>query len=83
MDKANSFGIWEVAGIGLIMLLLSFGGIAADYLLGLKLDMDGLLLLAVCLMMVPIFLIMLYFLARQFGWIGGHKSDDSAPAGQK
>lgn len=64
------------------MLFLSFAGIISDFLAGLKLDMDGLLLLSVSLMMALVFAVMLFVLARQEGWLGGHKSAQSTP-GQK
>ena len=69
-----------VAGIVLITLVFSFAGVVFDFLMGLALDIDGLLLLSVSLMMVLIFAAMLYVLAKQAGWIGAMKSADAAPA---
>jgi hypothetical protein len=76
-------GILGVIAVGLIMLLLSFAGIISDFLAGLKLDMDGLLLLSVSLMMALIFAAMLFFLIKQSGLLGGRKLEDQAAAGQK
>jgi hypothetical protein len=84
MSKRN--GILGVLAVGLIMLLLSFAGIISDFLAGLKLDMDGLLLISVSLTMALVFAAMIFFLLKQEGWLGGHKAAESAPpaaAGQK
>lgn len=85
MSKRN--GILGVLAVGLIMLLLSCAGIISDFLAGLKLDMDGLLLISVSLTMALVFAVMIFFLVKQEGLFGGRKPDDSAPpaaaAGQK
>ena len=71
-------GYLTVAAIVLITILISFAGVISDFLMGLGLDMDGLLLLSVSLMMALIFVAMLYVLAKQAGWIGAKKSGDAA-----
>jgi hypothetical protein len=77
----TKFGIVEVLGIGLVMLVLSLIGVAADFMFDLKLDMDGLLLISVCLMMALVSAAMLFYLAKGQGWIGKEKSASvSAPA---
>jgi hypothetical protein len=77
----TKFGIMEVLGIGLVMLILSLIGVAADFVFDLKLDMDGLLLISVCLMMALVSAAMLFSLAKDQGWIGRQKSvPASAPA---
>lgn len=73
-------GIAGVAVVGLVLLALSFAGAISDFLTGLLLNIDGLLLIAVCLMMALIFAGMLVLLAKQEGMLGRHKSADSAPA---
>jgi hypothetical protein len=71
----------EVLGIGLVMLILSLIGVAADFIFDLKLDMDGLLLISVCLMMALVSAAMLFFLAKDQGWIAKQKSAvTTAPA---
>jgi hypothetical protein len=76
--EKSGFGILEVALIGLVMLGLSVIGVIADFLFDLKLDMDGLLLISVCLMMALVSAAMLFLLAKDQGWLGKGKS--AAPA---
>jgi hypothetical protein len=77
-------GILGVVAVGFIMLLLSFAGIISDFLAGLKLDMDGLLLISVSLTMALVFAAMLVWLAKQEGWLGRRKSaEQTAAAAQK
>ncbi len=57
-------GILGVVVVGLVMLALSLAGVASDFLTGIALNIDGLLLLAVSLMVALIFLAMLFFLAK-------------------
>lgn len=77
MSKRN--GILGVLAVGLILLLLSCAGVISDFLAGLKLDMDGLLLISVSLTMALVFAIMVFMLLKQEGWLGRHKSAESAP----
>jgi hypothetical protein len=83
VSENSSFGILEVVGIGLVLLVLSLIGVAADFIFDLKLDMDGLLLIAVCLMMALVSAAMLFFLAKDQGWFGKGKSAPPAAAAQK
>jgi hypothetical protein len=69
----------EVVGVGLFLLVLSLIGVAADFMYDLKLDMDGLLLISVCLMMALVSAAMLFFLAKGQGWLGKPKSAAPAP----
>jgi hypothetical protein len=78
MNTRNGFLI--VAAIVLVTLVFSFAGVIFDFVMGLALDIDGLLLLSVSLMMVLIFAAMLYVLSKQAGWIGAKKSAETAPA---
>jgi hypothetical protein len=78
MNTRNGYLI--VAAIVLVTLVFSFAGVIFDFVMGLALDIDGLLLLSVSLMMVLIFAAMLYVLAKQAGWIGAKKSAEAAPA---
>jgi hypothetical protein len=74
LSEKSSFGILEVVGTGLFILVVSVIGIAADFLFDLKLDMDGLLLISICLLMALVSAAMLFFLAKDQGWLGKSKS---------
>jgi hypothetical protein len=78
LAEKSGFGILEVAGIGVAILIVSVAGVAADFIFDLKLDMDGLLLISVGLMMALVSAAMLFFLAKDQGWLGKSKSTDSA-----
>ncbi len=78
MAEKSGFGILEVVGIGLVMLVLSLIGVVADFMFDLKLDMDGLLLISVCLMMALVSAAMLFSLAKDQGWLGKDKSANIA-----
>lgn len=81
MAEKSGFGILEVVGIGLFLLVVSVIGIAADFIFDLKLDMDGLLLISVCLLMALVSAAMLFFLAKGQGWLGkGKPSTPAAPS---
>ena len=49
-------GILGLVGICLVILLLSFAGLASDFVTRLIGNIDGLLLLFICLMMLGLFL---------------------------
>jgi hypothetical protein len=72
-------GILGVVVVGLVMLVLSLAGVASDFLTGIALNIDGLLLLAVSLMVALLFLAMLFFLAKTEGWFGKPK-EANAPS---
>ena len=81
MAEKSGFGIMEVVGVGLVLLVLSLIGVTADFMYDLKLDMDGLLLISVCLMMALVSAAMLFFLAKDQGWLGkGKAAAPAAPA---
>jgi len=68
----------------MVMLVLSLAGVASDFLTGIALNIDGLLLLAVSLLVALIFLAMLFFLAKTEGWLGKPKdANASAQAAAK
>ncbi len=63
----------SVLGLAIIcavVILLSLGGLVWVFASGLAFDLDGLLLILVCLTMGGIFLIMLLLMAKQAGWLG-------------
>jgi hypothetical protein len=77
-----------IAGLVLIcavIALLSILGLAGNFATRLESDVDGLLLLMVCLMMGGIFTIMLAMILKNVGWLklpafGGKKSMMGAAA---
>ena len=73
-------GVLEVIGVALTFILLSVAGLAASYLTGILSNIDGLLMVSICLMMALVFTAMLVAFARQQGWIGRGKSSESASA---
>jgi hypothetical protein len=65
-----------------VMILLSILGIAGGLSRRLFGGLDGLLMLAVCLMMALIAALLLFVLAKEQGWLGKDKAEDvpAAPA---
>jgi hypothetical protein len=80
LSEKSSSGIPTVIGVGLFILAISVIGVVADFMFDLKLDMDGLLLISVCLMMALVSAAMLFFLAKDQGWLGGKNKSATAPA---
>jgi hypothetical protein len=77
-------GILGLAVICLIIIVLSLAGAIADFVTHIALNIDGLLLLATCLMMGGLFSLMLFLIARDHGWIPRrHKDLTSAPVDAK
>lgn len=68
-------------GICVVLILLSVWGLASDFVTRLLHDVDGLLLFAVCLLMLVIFGAMIYVLAVEQGWLGKRDRGDGASAG--
>jgi len=62
--------ILGLAGVCLIVLVLSIAGLVADFSSHLEFNIDGLLLLGVCLMMGGTFAVMLLLIAKEYGWLG-------------
>jgi hypothetical protein len=74
-------GVLGLVGICVLILVLSAAGLASDFLTGLGLDLDGLLLILVSLLMGLLFLIALFMIAKEQGWIPQrHKQAAAAPA---
>lgn len=70
----------ELAIMSVVMIVLSLLGIIGGFSKGLFGGIDGLLLLAIALMMLVIFSLLLIVQAKQQGWIGGHKPGGSSGA---
>jgi hypothetical protein len=74
-------GVLGLVAICLVVLALSASGVASDFLTRLGLDLDGLLLILCSLLMGLLFLIMLFVIAKDQGWIPQrHKKAAEAPA---
>ena len=71
----------ELAIMSAVMVVLSLAGIIAGFSRDLFGGIDGLLILAVALMMLLIFSALLFVQAKQQGWIGRkHKQAEQAAA---
>jgi hypothetical protein len=73
-------GVLGLVAICLVILVLSASGLASDFLTRLGLDLDGLLLILCSLLMGLLFLIMLFVIAKDQGWIPQRHKAESAPA---
>lgn len=62
-------GVLGLVAICLLIVVLSGIGLASDFLTRLGLDLDGLLLILCSLLMGLLFLIMLFVIAKEQGWI--------------
>jgi hypothetical protein len=80
MANEERLGFLEVIGVALVFIVLSAAGLAASFLTKLIYNIDGLLLVSVCLLMALVFTAMLVAFARTQGWIGRAKSAGSAAA---
>jgi hypothetical protein len=69
----------ELAIMSAVIVVLSILGIIAGFSRDLFGGIDGLLMLAIALMMLLIFALLLVFQAKALGWIGGHHKDEAAP----
>ncbi len=79
-------GFLALAVVCLVVVLLSAVGLVWDFATRLEFNIDGLLLLLVCLMMGGIFSLMILLLAKEAGWakglpFRGKKSAADSPAG--
>ncbi len=74
-------GILGLVAICLVIVVLSVSGLASDVLTRLDLDLDGLLLIMVSLLMAGLFLLMLFLIAKDQGWLpASHKKESAAAA---
>lgn len=70
----------ELLVICAVMLVLSILGVVGGLAERLRGSLDGLLIVAICLMTALIFAILLFVLAKERGWLGKHGSGGAAPA---
>lgn len=73
-------GILGLASICASILLLSLLGLAADFLTHLVANIDGLLLLFICLMMTLLFAGMLVAILKEEGWLRSHRESGGLTA---
>ena len=73
-------GILGLVAICLVIVALSVSGLASDILTRLDLDLDGLLLIMVSLLMAGLFLLMLFVIAKEQGWLPARPKKESAAA---
>jgi hypothetical protein len=64
--------------MSVVMIVLSLLGIIGGFSRDLFGAIDGLLLLAIALMILVVFSLLLFVQAKQLGWIGKHKQDGPA-----
>jgi hypothetical protein len=77
-------GVLGLVGICVVVLLLSFAGMASDIVTRLIGNIDGLLLLVICLMMLGLFAGMLFAMAHEEGWLlSRHHSAPASNPGPK
>lgn len=76
----KTHGVLGLVGICLLVLVLSAAGLASDVLTRLGLDLDGLLLILCSLLMGLLFLIALFSIAQDQGWIPARHKKESAAA---
>ncbi len=67
----------ELTIMSVVMIVLSIAGIIAGFSRDLFGGIDGLLLLAIALMILLVFTLLLLVQAKQQGWIGKHHKDQS------
>jgi hypothetical protein len=72
-------GLLEVVFVGVTMIILSLIGIASGFFTKIVFDIDGLLLINVCLLMALIFSIMLLVTLKQFGILRKKSAPVAAP----
>jgi hypothetical protein len=76
----KTHGVLGLVGICLLVVVLSALGLVSDFITRLGLDLDGLLLILCSLLMGLLFLIMLFVIAKDQGWIPQRHKAESAPA---
>jgi 4-amino-4-deoxy-L-arabinose transferase-like glycosyltransferase len=79
MKKEHVLGL---LGICAVVLVLSFAGLISDFVTRLIGNIDGLLLLFICLMMLGLFAGMLYAMGKEEGWLPGHRSSSNPGPGE-
>ena len=63
-----------------VMIVLSVLGILAGFSRDLFGNLDGILILGICLMMLLVAVLLFFGLAKEQGWIGKHQDSDGSGA---
>ena len=66
-----------------VVLVLSLLGVGAGVSRDLLGTLDGILMLGACLLMALIAAILLLLLAKEQGWLGKHKQEETSPGKAK
>jgi hypothetical protein len=66
----------ELVVMSVVMIILSILGIIAGFSRDLFGGIDGLLILAIALMILLVFSLLLFFQAKQLGWLGKHHTEE-------
>jgi uncharacterized membrane protein len=67
----------ELVVMSVVMIVLSILGIVAGFSRDLFGGIDGLLILGIALMILLVFSLLLFFQAKQLGWLGKHHKDET------
>jgi hypothetical protein len=67
----------ELVGMSVVMIVLSILGIIAGFSRDLFGGIDGLLILGIALMILLVFSLLLFFQAKQLGWIGKRHKEEA------
>ena len=67
----------ELVGMSVVMIVLSILGIIAGFSRDLFGGIDGLLILGIALMILLVFSALLFFQAKQLGWIGKRHKEEA------
>ena len=67
----------ELVGMSVVMIVLSILGIIAGFSRDLFGGIDGLLILGIALMILLVFSALLFFQAKQLGWIGKRRKEEA------
>jgi uncharacterized membrane protein len=70
----------ELVGMSVVMIVLSILGIIAGFSRDLFGGIDGLLILGIALMILLVFSLLLFFQAKQLGWIGNRHKEEAPTA---
>ena len=75
--RRESLGLLAIC---VLFVVLSLAGLAAAFLTRLTTNVDGLLLIIICLMMGGLFSLTLLQLAKEQGWLPSRKKKQADPA---
>jgi hypothetical protein len=74
-EKENPIELLVICAVMLLLAVLGVAGGLSPRLIG---SLDGLLMVAICLLMAVIFAILVFVLAKERGWMGKSGSRASA-----